>query len=406
MRDIFEIHPRAVSPRIAPAAFLVAIAVCVLACGATDPDDGSDGKEMRPIEVEAIQVVSEQFVYKVALTGQLEAEYSVLLKPEIEGVVEEIFGTEGQPVSKGFILFRLRDREQQARMDEAHAEERLAKDVYERTQRLSRSDISSLARDAEALAKLDVARAQVDLARIEFDRTRVRAPFDGVLGMRQVAPGTRLDEMDGLIKIEAIDKLQLIFTTVELGAALAQTGATIHVRVAAYPKERFPGTIFFISPTIDPATRRLVMKAWISNSDHRLKPGMFANVDVDLPPREGTMLLPDSAMVYDRHGIYVWRAGDEDRAEKVPVTIGQRQDGRVEILDGISPGDWVITAGTNKAMAGTTLKFARTSASSTPSDQPSPQSTLQSTPQPTPQPPPATAHEDHPTQVDEVGGES
>ena len=115
---------------------------------------------MPPIRVEAVQVKIEKFVYKVALTGQLEAEYSVLLKPDIEGVVEEIFGAEGQPVRKGDILFRLQDREQQARLDEAQALARLAKDVHERNQRLSRSDISSLARGTEALAKLDVAKAQ------------------------------------------------------------------------------------------------------------------------------------------------------------------------------------------------------------------------------------------------------
>lgn len=388
MLQNFAIHPRVVGPRLPVAGCFTVICACLLACGATDSDDDSHDEESQPIEVEAVQVTAERFVYRVALTGQLEAEYSVLLKPEIEGVVEEIFGTEGQPVSRGDVLFRLRDREQQARLAEAQAEARLANDVHERIQRLSRSDISSQAREAEALSKLDVAKAKVDLARIELDRTRVRAPFDGVLGIRQVAPGTRLDEHDGLIKIEAIDKLQLIFTTVELGAALAQTGATIHVRVAAYPDERFPGTIFFVSPTIDPATRRLVMKAWISNTDHRLKPGMFANVDVGLPPREGTILLPDSAMVYDRHGIYVWRAAEDDRAEKVPVTIGQRQDGRVEILSGVAPGDWVVTAGTNKAMAGMKLSFQRTP------------------PTPTPSPAEATAHEDPPTRTDEVGGES
>ena len=65
-------------------------------------------------------------------------------------------------------------------------------------------------------------------------------------------------------------------------------------------------------------------------------------------------------MVYDRHGIYVWRAGEDDRAEKVPVAIGRRQDGRVEILTGVDVGDWVITAGTNKALAGMKLHFART----------------------------------------------
>lgn len=336
------------------------LAACfVVSCSAGEPEGISGAREMPAVTVEAIRVDAEPFVYKVALTGQLEAEYSVVLKPEIEGVVEEIFGTEGKPVSKGETLFRLRDREQRARLDEALAEARLAQDVYDRTQQLSRSDISSVAREAEALAKLDVAKAKVALAKIDFERTRVRAPFDGVLGIRLVSPGTRLREDAGLTTIEAIDRLQLVFTTVEFGAALARTGTTIHARVAAFPTERFPGTVFFVSPTIDPATRRLVMKAWISNEDHRLKPGMFANVDIGFPPRENTIMLPDSAMVYDRHGIYVWKAGEDDLAEKVPVTIGQRQEGRVEILTGVSTGDWVVTAGTNKAMSGVKLDFER-----------------------------------------------
>ena len=337
-------------------------AVGLASCSSGAPEESSGPPEMPAVTVEATQVFAEDFVYKVALTGQLEAEHSVVLKPEIEGVVEEIFGTEGQPVKKGETLFRLRAGEQRARLDEAQAEMRLATDVYDRIQQLSRSDVSSVAREAESLARLDVAKAKVALAKIELERTRIHAPFDGVLGIRMVSPGTRLREDEGLTSIDAIDRLQLIFTTVEFAAALARTGATIHARVAAFPNERFPGIIFFVSPTIDPATRRLVMKAWVSNGDHRLKPGMFANVDIGLPARKNTFLLPDSAMVYDRHGIYVWKAGEDDLAVKVPVTIGQRQEGRVEILSGVAAGDWVVTAGTNKAMSGVKLQFDRDAA--------------------------------------------
>jgi len=341
---------------------LVPLATSLVGCGEAEDSDTSDSKESAPIHVEAVQVKTERFVYRVALTGQLEAQASVLLKPEVEGIVEQVFGSEGQPVSKGDLLFRMRDAEPRARLAQAEAEERLARDVYERTQRLSSRDISSVAIEARAVAELDVAKAQVVLAEVRLERTRIRAPFDGVLGLRRVAPGARLNEKDGLITIEAIDRLQLVFTTQETAVALAKMGATIHVRVIAYPGERFPGEVFYISPTIDPATRRLVMKAWIQNPAHRLKPGMFANVDVDLPPREDSILLPDSAMVYDRNGVYVWRASEDGSAEKVPVEIGLRQDGRVEVRSGIEVGDWIVSAGTNKVLAGKTLRFSKASA--------------------------------------------
>jgi membrane fusion protein (multidrug efflux system) len=336
-------------------------------CGEHEKTSGSK-RNNAPIVVEAVEVKAERFVYHIALTGQLEAEYSVLLKPEMDAVVEEIFGTEGQPVSKGEILFRLRDAEPRALLARAEAEERLARDIYDRTQRLLSQDISSKALQAEALAELDVAKAQTNLRRVHLDRTRIRAPFDGVLGLRRVAPGARLDEKDGLITVEAIDRLQLIFTSQEMAVALARVGARIYIRVIAYPGERFPGDVFYVSPTIDPATRRLIMKAWIPNPNHRLKPGMFANVDVDLPAMEGAILLPDSAMVYDRHGVYVWRVGDEGTAEKVPIEIGLRQDGRVQVTSGVAAGDWVVSAGTNKVMAGSTLQFSKHPSETAPRD--------------------------------------
>jgi membrane fusion protein (multidrug efflux system) len=103
---------------------------------------------------------------------------------------------------------------------------------------------------------------------------------------------------------------------------------------------------------VDRATRRLIAKAWIPNADHRLKPGMFANVDVMVFEKESALTVPEAAMVYDRHGIYVWRVDEESRARKVPVEMGIRQRGRVEIVAGLAEHDRVISAGVNKVMAG------------------------------------------------------
>lgn len=318
-----------------------------------EPESESESKAVR---VEAVEIAPELLIHRAALTGQLAAEHSVMVKSEIEGVIDSVHGEEGKPVAKGDLLFRLRDGRQRAQLMEAKAHLALADDVYRRTQRLSREDISSQAMRAEASARRDEARAKVELAQVELERTRILAPFDGVLGSRLVSPGQRVEE-EPLVELAAIDRLQLVFTVPEPSLALARLGSKVEARVVAFPDERFPGEVFFVSPTLDPASRRLVSKAWVPNPNRRLKPGMFANVDIEISRQEGAILVPESAMVYDRHGTYVWRVTGENRAQKVPVEIGLRPAGRVQVLAGLAAGDRVVSAGTNKVMAGKRLAF-------------------------------------------------
>lgn len=333
-----------------------ALALAVLACGeVSDSSSGGGSGGPSSVTVEVTKIEPRLLVDVVALTGQLEAEYSVLLKPEIDGVVASIGFEEGQPVEKGHVLFTLKDEIQRAILEEARAEVRLAKQIYGREEKLQRRDASSLARIEDARARLDGAEARLRLAEIGLARTRIRAPFDGVPGLRLASPGSTVEEHDGLVQFDAIDKLQVLFTVTENAIALARTGGTIHVRVAAWGDEQFEGQVFYVSPTVDAATRRLVLKAWVPNPDYRLKPGMFANVDVLVAQRQDALIAPEAAMIYDRSGTYLWRMIEEDRAEKVPVEIGIRTGGGVEILRGISPGDVVVSAGTHKVMVGKTL---------------------------------------------------
>jgi membrane fusion protein (multidrug efflux system) len=348
-------HRSIALPAVCPLLVLAAV-VALSGCGQGEPsavDAGAEGEDRsKPVAVEAVILEPQPFDVEVALTGQLEAEFEVVVRSELEGIIRSIEFQEGQPVSKGDVMFVLRDEEQRARLHEAQAELRLAEDVYERTQSLTSRDISSVARRAEAAAMLDEARAKVELATVDLDRTRILAPFDGVVGSRLVGPGEWVQPETGLVPIAAIDRLQLHFLLPEPSIRLARIGGTVHARVIAYPDERFEGEVFFVSPSVDRATRRLLAKAWVSNEDHRLKPGMFANVDVVVFEKDAALLVPESAMVYDRHGTYVWRIDAEERAEKVPVEIGVRRHGKVEILGGLAAGDRVITAGVNKVMAG------------------------------------------------------
>lgn len=337
-------------------AFLTA---CVLALGFAAGCSGERellgaraDEESDVVVVEAVRLVPEAVTRTAALTGQFEAASHVVVKPEIEGVIDAIEFKEGRAVEVGDVLFRLRDGEQKAKRKVALAALKLARDVYDRTQRLAQRDVSSAARGAEASARLDEARANVDLAEVELERTRIRAPFTGIAGLLTTEIGDRVEEDSGLVSLTAVDRLQLVFTVPELAVALARVGGAIHARVISWPGERFPGTVFFVSPTIDPSARRLVLKAWVDNSEGKLKPGMFANIDIELAHFETALMAPESALVFDRNGRFVWRVGEDERVEKVPVEIGIREAGRVQLLSGVAGGERIISAGTNKVLAG------------------------------------------------------
>ncbi len=331
-------------------------ALALAACSGGEESSDSVGAGPKPVSVELLKLEPEPVRDVVALTGELLAENTGSVRSEVSGVIEGIRFQEGQQVMGGDVLFRLRDGEQRARLMIAQAEQRLAQDVFDRTQNLTSKDVSSLARRIEAAAELDKAKAQTALARVELDRTKVRAPFDGVMGARMVAPGDRVENDEALVEIYAIDRLQAAFTVQEQGVPLAKVGLPLHVRVAAWPGERFPGVVFYVSPALDGASRRLVLKAWIDNAEHRLKPGMFVNVDVEIASVDAALMVPEAAIVYDRHGIYVWREGEGSQAEKVPVSLGIRQEGRVEVTEGLGAGDVIVAAGTHKVMAGSLLR--------------------------------------------------
>ena len=337
-------------------ALLATLAAGELACG-PDGVDAGHAAESAPITVELLKVEPQLLRDTATFSGQLDAEYSVELKAETSGVIEAVLFEEGQPVKKGAVLFQLRDDEQVARLHEAVANRDLAQEVWNRTQQLVSRDAASAAQRDRAAAELSVAKARVDLARLAVDRTRIAAPFDGVVGARYVAPGDRITDKKALVRIDAIDRLQLSFAISEQGVAFARTGVKLEVRVRPFPDEIFPGEVYFVSPSLDPATRRMILKAWVPNADHRLVPGLFGNVDLEIAQRENALLVPESSVVFDREGTYVWRVREEV-AERVPIEIGLRKGGHVEVTLGLSPGDTIVTAGTHKVIEGRKLRAA------------------------------------------------
>lgn len=346
--------PGSASP---PSGFVSALAlafVLVCGCGSEEPPAGAPGgagQGPRPPAVEVVTLRPEPFRETAALLGELHADESVMLKPEIAGVVETVGFTEGQAVEQGAVLFQLRDDEQAARLDEAIAGRALAEDEFQRTRRLASQNVAAGIQLERDRAELAVARAREERYRAELERTRIRAPFDGRVGARQVSPGARVTPDDELVRIDAVDPMELAFTIPEAVLPRVEVGAGFELEVAAYPGRRFPGTVSFVAPTVESANRRILVKGRVPNTEHLLLPGMFATVQAQLGVRQA-FLVPEEAVVSDPDGFYVWRIGSDDGAERVPVELGGREDARVEIKADLRPGDRVVTAGTHKVRAG------------------------------------------------------
>ncbi|HWP66251.1 MAG TPA: efflux RND transporter periplasmic adaptor subunit [Candidatus Limnocylindria bacterium] len=309
-----------------------------------------------PAVVETVTVQPTTIVDRVALVGQLEAEDSVLLKPEIDGVVEEILFQDGQEVEGGALLVRLRDDWQRAVLAEAEADFALARRAFERGRQLHATGVLAEAEEDRLRAEYDAARARVDRARVDLARTVVRAPFAGVLGRRLVSPGDRVSRDTALVQLDAVARLKLVFTVPEMAIRAVRVGAPVELHVGAWPGETFAGEVFFVAPMVDPQTRRAVVQAMVPNPERKLRPGFFANLDAELDRRETALVVPESALVHDAAGAFVWRIEPDGTAARAPVTPGIRREGQVEITSGLRAGDRVVSVGTHKLAPGTPVR--------------------------------------------------
>jgi RND family efflux transporter MFP subunit len=126
--------------------------------------------------------------------------------------------------------------------------------------------------------------------------------------------------------------------------------------VRPYPGLKFPGEVFYVSPTLDPRNRRIFAKAWIDNRERKLAPGLFANVDLQVRRVEQAITVPESAVALDRQGPYVWKVDDEQKVSRQPIEIGLRERGIVEVVQGLAPGSTIVSAGTHKVSEGVQIE--------------------------------------------------
>ena len=298
-----------------------------------------------PVEAEAIK--PERLLNEITAVGSLRSDESVMLSSEIAGRIASIHFKEGQPVTTGALLFKLDDSVYRAELQQAQASLTLSQRNHERAQELyGRKLISARERD-EAAAKQDVDIATVQLADARLAKTRIRAPFAGVAGLRQVSPGDYINPGQALAPLEALSVLKADFRLSESALQRIAVGQMLNLEVDAYPGQIFPGKVYAIDPKLAEESRSIGVRARVPNDDRKLRPGLFARVKLVISEKAQALLVPEQAIVPQGEKLFVYVIEDGKAAIR-PVVTGQRGNGRVEILSGVSPGDVVITAGVQK----------------------------------------------------------
>lgn len=291
--------------------------------------------------------------------GTLRSDESVKIAPEIAGRVVDVGFAEGQAIKQGDILVKLDDALAQAELADAEARYVLAQANNERAKALSKTgNVTEKAQD-EAKANLRTSGAAVDLMKVRLDKHTVRAPFDGIVGIRQVSPGAFITAGTTVVNLEKIDQLKVDFSLPEIYLAEINTGQTVDVRVDALPGKVFHGKIYAIDPMVDVNGRSLKIRALVPNGDGQLRPGLFARIVVKGQIERQVVVVPESAVVPRAGENYVYRIED-GKVVEAKVKLGDRANAEVQILDGLASGATVVTAGQQKVKNGASVKVVDT----------------------------------------------
>jgi len=307
-----------------------------------DATKGTAAGAPTPVEVVTVQptVVKED----LQAVGSLRSNESVILRPEVSGRIAAIGFKDGQIVRRGQLLVALDATLNEAEVAQMQAEYELAVSNLKRSEDLaSRKFISSSAQETAA-SNAQVAEAKLKLAQARLSKMRIVAPFDGAVGIRSVSLGDYVKDGTDLVNVEDVRVLKVDFRVPERNFSQIRVGQTVEIVADALPGDRWQGVIEAINPKIDANGRSLEVRARLDNTSGTLRPGMFVRVRVIVGERQNALLVPEEAIVPQGEEFYVYKVVD-GAARRVPVKTGVRRGATVEIVQGLAPGDQVVTAG-------------------------------------------------------------
>ena len=329
------------------AACALLIALLLTACGDESPTRDAAGA----IAVTTQPVRMQSWSDTVQALGTVQARESVVLTAKVSETVEAVHFDSGDVVTAGAPLVTLSGRQQRAGLAEAQAAANEAQKLYQRMDNLGEQQLIARSTLDTQRATRDAANARVAQIRAQLSDRVIRAPFAGVLGLRQVSPGALVSPGTAIATLDDTARVYVDFPVPEAALSHLAAGQQLTATSTAYPGREFTGTVATVASRIDPATRAVTVRGEFANADRALRPGMLMQVTLIRPERKA-LLIPEIAVVQIGNSSFVYRVRADDTVERADIGIGGRRDGMVEVVSGLEAGDRIVIDGTGKLRAG------------------------------------------------------
>ena len=302
------------------------------------------------VSVETAPAERRSLALAVEAVGTTRARRSVEIVPLAPGRVVSVDFRPGEPVAAGDVLVALDDDIERADLAEAEAVLAERRQAVERARQLQQSNAVAMSQLDQVVAQAAAAEAAVDRARRRLSDRAIRAPFDGVVGLADVDPGARVEEGEVITTVDDLSEVEIEFSLPETLFAEINTGQAVVASGAAFPGRSFEGHVSAIDTRVDQVSRAFRVRAVIPNPEGALPAGMFMFLTLVLSEAEA-VTVPEEAVIAQAAETYVYVVED-GAAVRRAVTTGQRQDGRIAILDGVAEGAQVVTRGTGRLRDG------------------------------------------------------
>jgi membrane fusion protein, multidrug efflux system len=316
--------------------------------------------QMPPEAVTTVVAKSEEWPASVQSIGTVEAVHGVTVAADLPGLVSRIEFQSGKKVRAGDVLVRLDTRQEQAQLASAEAQRSLTTVNFERMKGLREKGITSQAEYDKAAAEQKQAVAQTGETRASIGRKTIRAPFTGVLGIRQVNLGQYLKAGDPIVELQSLDPIYVNFAVPQQQLGDLRVGAEVGVTAQGIEKSAANGKITAINSIVDEATRNIQVQATLANPEGKLRPGMFVEAQVITGGGAPVVALPGSAINYAPYGNSVFIVGEMKGKDGKAysgvrqqfVKLGPSRGDQVAVVSGVKPGEEVVTSGVFKLRNG------------------------------------------------------
>ncbi len=326
---------------------VLAIAMLPNALAAQPAGAQGKGGAKGPTPVTASTIERKDFSDAIEALGTTRANETVTLTAKLTETVREILFDDGQTVKQGDILVVLDSAEENAALKSAQAQAAERRSAYKRAAGLQEKQIVSTATYEEKQAQLRQAEADIQSIRSRIDDTVIKAPFDGVLGLRNVSIGSLLRPGDSITTIDDLTQMKVDFDIPAIYLQQLKSGLAITGTVDGFDNRTFSGAVTMVDTQVDPVTRAVKVRAVVPNPDLALKPGLLMTIYLHLNPRKA-IVVPEGALIQQKDKTYVYALDMRDGKEvavRTEVTRGSRRLGEVEVLSGLEEGSSVIVAG-------------------------------------------------------------